>query len=309
MVVDCHMHAWKFPDHFRMDVFRHALRPHQRTWEIERLKKIWDNPIERYIAEMEGVIDKAIIIASAFGEIVGIEIPNDYVAELVKKYPDKFAGVCSVNPNREGAVKELERCVKELGMVGLKLSPPEQGFYADDENIAFPIYDKAQELNIPIIFHVGYIEFSKARLIHANVLLLDEVAINFPDLKIVICHMGYYNYQDAVALMAKHENVYSDISWLVGLAGLDRSAVPWNLPVVEYPYFHLLFPLLYHFTQTRGVSDKLLFGTDWPGSKPKRAVEVTEGINLVLKEHNLPHIPRVAIHNILHRNWRQVFKF
>lgn len=308
MIVDCHMHSFRFPDHFKMDVFRETLHPHQRTWSVERLKQIWDNPIEHYIAEMEGVIDKAIIIANAFGELTGIEIPNDYVAELVSKYPGKFAGICSVNPHREGAVEELERCVKELGMVGLKLSPPEQGFYANDEKTAFPIYEKAQELDIPITFHIGYIEFTKARLIFANVLQLDEVAINFPKLKIVIAHMGYYNYQDAVALMAKHENIYSDISWLAGLAGLDRRAIPWHLPVVEYPYFHLLFPLLYYFTATRGTSDKLLFGTDWPGSSPRRAVDSIEKLNPMLKEYGLPQIPRVAIHNILHRNWRQVFR-
>jgi len=306
MIVDCHMHAWRFPDHMVMDVFRHNLPPQLRDLSETQLKQSWDNPIENYIAEMEGAVDKALVTANCFPRTLGINIPNDYVAEIAGKYPDKFAGIGSVDPNAEGAVKEVERC-KKLGLVGLKLSPPEQAFPATDEKLAFPIYEKAQELGFPIAFHMGYVEFTRARLAYAKVLDLDEVALNFPKLKIVICHMGYYSYQDTVALMQKHENVYSDISWLVGLAGLDRKAIPWHLPAVEYPCFLLLLPLLYYFSGTRGSSDKLLFGTDWPGSTPRQAVQVIEGLNSMMKEYNLPPIP-VHIHNILHRNWRQVYK-
>ncbi len=308
MIVDCHAHSSRYPDHFIRDIFISSMPAEQRGRSDEWFKRAWDNPVENYLAQMEGAVDKAILIPTRCPDLRGMDVPNDYVAELVKKYPDKLAGMCSVIPTREGAVAELERAVKELGLIGLKLNPPDQGFDPTDEKIAFPIYEKAQELGIPVVFHAGHSEVRKAQLKFANVLLLDEVAINFPELKIVIAHMGYYHYQDTVALMTKHDNVFADISWLVSVAALDRRAIPWHLPVVEYPYFQLLFPILYYFTQTHGTSDKLIFGSDWPGASPRRAVEVIQNLNSMLKEYNLPQLPRIAIYNILHRNWRQVFK-
>jgi len=177
-----------------------------------------------------------------------------------------------------------------------------------DEKIAFPIYEKAVELDVPIEFHIGYTEFTRGRLKFAHVLDLDEVALAFPKLRILICHMGHYNYQDTVALMVKHENIFADVSWLVSLAALDRHSISSRHPVVECLYSQLFYPILYYFTQTRGASDKLLFGTDWPSTSPRRVVEIINGLNPMLKEHNLPLILWESIYNILERNWRKVFK-
>ncbi len=144
---------------------------------------------------------------------------------------------------------------------------------------------------------------------YANVLDVDDVAIKFPELKIVICHLGYYKYEDAVFLMQKHENVFADISWLVSIAGVERSTLPRYLPVVPFPYYHLLHPLLYYFSQTFGPTDKLLWGTDWSASPPKDAINILTNINEISRKYNLPEIPEASIHNILHENWKKVFKF
>jgi hypothetical protein len=61
----------------------------------------------------------------------------------------------------------------------------------------------------------------------------------------VICHLGYNRYEDAAFIIAKHPNVYADISWLPQLAGFDRSALSRYLPQVEYGYYHLVHPLLH----------------------------------------------------------------
>ena len=70
---------------------------------------------------------------------------------------------------------------------------------------------------------------------------VDDVAIQFPSLKIVICHLGYYRYEETCYLVAKHPNVYADISWLCGIAGLEKPTVGVvTSPQVDYPVFHLL---------------------------------------------------------------------
>lgn len=306
MIVDCMMHVWRYPEHFNRETFLLNEPPRRRSWDDERIKKHIDCPIESYLAEMEGVVDKAVLVGDRFRETFGVDVPNDYTAEIVKRYPDKFVGVGGVYPTEEGAAEEVERCVKELGLVGIKISPPYQLFHANDQR-CFPVYKKAQELGIPILIHAGFARPRLARLSYVNILALDDIAIEFPELKIVLVHLGHYKYEDAIHLMQKHDNIFADISWLTSVAGLDRRAIPWDLPVVDYPYFHWLYPLLYYFTQTFGLTDKLLFASDFPSCSPKKMVELLKNINPMLKELNLPQIPRTSIDSILNRNWRKVF--
>lgn len=309
MIVDCHVNTWRWDEHCNGEVIRLNELPRRRSWPDERLKKAWDNPIESYLSEMGDVVDKGIILPLQYGKTFGVHVPNDYVAELVKKYPDKLAAFCSVVPTEEGAVEELERGVTQLGLIGLKMSPTYQCFYPHDEKY-FPLYQKAQDLGVPVAFHTGFSQPRRARLIYGNLVFIDELAHNFPDLKIIIGHMGYYHYEDTISLVMKHDNVFADISWLPSLAGLDRHALRRELPVIQYPYLHFLYPLLYYFTQTFGMPNKLLFGSDWPTTSPKDYVELLEKrLNLMLTEMHLPEIPEQNIHDILHENWKQVFDF
>ncbi len=309
MIVDVHMHVWRYPEHFHMDVYLQNEPPRRRTWSDEKWKAALDNPIENYFPEMgEGGVDKAIIMGST-EKSLGIEVPNDYTAELVRKYPDKFVGTAAICAIEEGAVEEVERCVKELGLIGLsEVSGSYEGYALDDER-CFPVWEKAQELGIPIWFHAGFATPRIGRMKFMGAEHVDEVAINFPNLKIIICHMGYYRYEDYIMLMQKHENVFADISWLTNKAGLDRRAVSRYLPVVDYAYYyHWLHPLLYYFSQTWGATDKLLFGTDWPEVSPRRTIELLNNINETLRERHLPEIPAQSIHNILHENWKKVIQ-
>jgi len=299
------MHAWKWPQHFIRETYLHFQSPEVRKWDDRKLQRFMNFPIESYLQEMEGVVDKAIIVAVKFRKL-GFNIPNDYVAECVKKYPDKFAGICCVDPTEEDAVSELERCVTELGMIGLKLLPVYQHFYPHEERY-FPIYEKAQQLGIPVLFHTGYSYLRGTRLIFGDMRFIDEVAVNFPDLKIVIAHMGLTAYEDVVGVMEKNENVYADISDMAHWGGIDRRGIRRELPVTEFPYFRWLLPILYASSSVL-IADRIFFGTDWPMVSPRTGVEALRSINALLKEYNLPSIPRITIDNILTRNWRQVYK-
>jgi len=312
MILDVHIHAWRFPEDFDMPSFRsHTLPERQRDYPEERLKPGWGAPPENYLKEIEGLDIKGLIVGVYFGKTWGINVSNDWMAEVVKKYPEKFDFICDLDvEDVSAAVKELERCVKELGAVGLKLGPAYQNFKANDEKY-YPIYEKAQELDIAISFHSGHTYPTTARLKYAKVLDLDDIAIDFPKLRIVVCHMGSYSYEDTVALMGKHDNVFADISPLATFAGLDRKALNPLVPVVDYPYFHFLYPLMWSMTycRPRDTTSKLLFGSDWPMCSPRTYVELLkyENMKALLKEYNLPPIPRGTLDAILNRNWRQVY--
>ena len=113
MIVDCHVHSYRWPEHRDREQLLKTLPSRARDWPEERFVFLYDEPIEKYISnEMEGVIDKAILVGLKAPKTVGADVPNRYYADIVKKYPDKFGWCCNVIPTEEGAAEEVERCVK-----------------------------------------------------------------------------------------------------------------------------------------------------------------------------------------------------
>jgi predicted TIM-barrel fold metal-dependent hydrolase len=295
MIVDCHAHLWEYPDHFNKDrpIFSTGARMH--------------SPIEKLVSATQGIADRAIIMGLTSWNTLGITVSNDYLSENVGKHPGKFAWCCSVIPCDNGAAKEVERSIKELGAIGIgELGPAHGGYYANDRK-CYPVYEKAVELGVPIIIHAGFVFHDTARMAHGNILNIDDVAIDFPELKIVISHMGWPQYETTCFLMQKHKNVFADISTLSTLSCLDKEYIQPPLPIVDFPYFHLLYPLLYHFTSIKGDPDRLLFGSDWPISSPNKYVEILTNLNLLMQKYRLPEIPQASIYSLLHENWKKVF--
>ncbi|HEX75043.1 MAG TPA: amidohydrolase family protein [Dehalococcoidia bacterium] len=309
MIVDCHVHTWRYPEHFvKKDVMLRSQPARRKNWSDEQFKQMFDIPIENYLKAAEGVIDKAILVGFAAPDTAGVLVPNDYVREVANQHPDKLEWCCCVIPTEEGAVEEVERCVK-LGAIALgELAPVLGGYYANDKR-CYPVWERCQNLGVPVIIHAGLTQLTPARMKYADLNAIDDIAIDFPDLKLVICHMGYPQYETGSFLIQKHANVYGGIEWLASLSGLDRQALSKYNPQVDYAYyFHLIYPLIYHLSQTFGEPDKLIFGTDWTESSPRRSIEIFEHINDLTKKLNLPAIPDQIIHNLLHENWKKVFK-
>ncbi|MFC1982595.1 amidohydrolase family protein [Chloroflexota bacterium] len=309
MIVDCHMHIWRYPEHFNKEVMLANQPPRRRDWPEEKFKLMWDNPVERYLEVMDEVVDRAIILGLKSRETFGVDVPNEYLAEVVRRHSDKLSWCCCVIPIKPGAADEVEKCIKEWGAIGVGELGPSYGSYYTNDRKAYPVYELCQSLDVPIIIHAGPSQPRRLRMKYSDIIAIDDVAIDFPNLKIVICHMGYYKYEDACFLMQKHDNVFADISWLPNLSGLERSTLPRYLPVVTFPYLHYAYPLLYSLGQPFGGTDKILFGTDWTSSPPKEAIQVLTGVNEYLKKYELPLIPEDTIHNILHENWKKVFNF
>ena len=144
-----------------------------------------------------------------------IEKTNDYIAAIVKKYHPTFIGFAAVNPRFRGvkaAVRELERAVNELGLAGLKLYPCYDHYSPDDPELAFPIFEKAEELDVPVLVHQAGATAVDARLKYSNPILLDEVGREFRRLRVIMAHVGSPWMDECILLLMKHPNFYADIS-------------------------------------------------------------------------------------------------
>jgi uncharacterized protein len=182
-------------------------------------------------------------------------VGNDYVASIVQKYPEQFMGFASVDPWKgKLAIRELERSVKDLGLRGLKLHPTTQAFFPNDTRF-YPLWQKATELGIPVLFHSGQTGVGSGtpggggyKLKYAHPLLLDDVAADFPDLTIIMAHPAVPWQEEQLAVALHKGNVYIDLSG-------------WSPK-----YFR---PVLVQYISSL-LKEKALFGSDYPVLQPDR---------------------------------------
>jgi len=145
-------------------------------------------------------VDKAVIFPF-------VENPdNDYIAQTVKKFPDRVIGFACINPWLPGALDELRRSVKELGLKGLKLHPLLHGYAIDNHQLVDPVFKACQEMDIPIIAHGGESLFTMP---HA----FEEMARTFPKVKLIMAHAGFmYSTDQAIRAAKRNENLYLDMT-------------------------------------------------------------------------------------------------
>lgn len=190
-------------------------------------------------------IDRAVILAQ-MSPVTSGRCPNELVAELCRG-SDRLIPACTFNPFLTlRPEQELRRQVQHEGFRILKLYPTYQWFYPNDPMI-YPMYAVAQEVGIPVMFHTGSSVFPGSKLKYGNPLLWDEVAVDFPDLKLVLCHAGRPLWYDEAAYVARmQKNVYLDLS------GLPAKNLLKYLPDLER------------------LGGKCIFGSDWPGVRRVR---------------------------------------
>lgn len=188
----------------------------------------------------------------------GVHVPNEEVAEFVAADPARRIGFMAIDPTTESALREVERCHRELGLKGIKLYPVLAGFDPSDRALG-TFYGLAERLDLPILWHMGATPVPTGRLRLSHPLLLDDVAVEFPRLRMVIAHLGHPWQRDAAVVVRKNANVFADISglWFRPMQGLDALNV----------------------AQEWGITDKLLFGSDYPLWSPVEAVESLRKLN------------------------------
>jgi predicted TIM-barrel fold metal-dependent hydrolase len=258
VIVDVHVHAGAGPNHWNYDIWREALEPYGTPVEV-----LEQEPVDIVRKMQEAGVTKACLLALKAPAWRTV-IPNEYVAGIVAEHPDLFIGFASVDPNMGlEAADELERAYEDLGMRGVKLAPCYQMYHPLDP-VAFPVYDRAQELGMPILFHQAWTRIREAPMKWAHPMLLDDLALAFPELRIILAHVGLPWQVDALHLAAKHPNVYVDIS--------ARDA-----PSYGGGYSALAEELL--LARTLMILDKVLYGSDCPWTDPATYVEQIQSIN------------------------------
>ncbi|MBI5401619.1 amidohydrolase family protein [Candidatus Wolfebacteria bacterium] len=199
-------------------------------------------------------IDRALVFANEyktpdFGitteEIVASAINNP------RLYAIGTASPFSLNVERLGYLKGI---IKDRLVRGIKFYLGYEHFYASDERLN-PLYEILSEESLPAIFHTGYLFNSKTGLLkYAYPLTIDDLAVKFPDLKIIIAHMGNPWITDCAAVAFRHPNVYLDISGYF-------TELKKPFAKAEVAAFKLDITRLRDFF---GLGRKIIFATDWP---------------------------------------------
>jgi predicted TIM-barrel fold metal-dependent hydrolase len=209
----------------------------------------------------------------------GRGIPNDFIGEYVGRYPGRAVGFAAIDPTERDAAAELERCVTRLRLRGLKLSPVYHG-YDPWSPAVWRLYEMADAYRMPVMFHMGGAYDPEAALEWGSPLLLDRVARAFPSLRIIVAHLGQPMMEETVILLRKNEHVFADLS-----ARFHRR---WQL------YNGLRAAIEYR------VTDRLLFGSDFPVMTTHDAATAFRAINDWGDGVRLPPIPPELIDQILH---------
>jgi predicted TIM-barrel fold metal-dependent hydrolase len=207
-------------------------------------------PLATTLAAMDaGGVEIALL--AAWHAPNGPLITNDEVAAFVAAHPARFAGLAAVDLRRPMiAVRELRRCVKNLGFKGLRVVPWLWELPPNDRRY-YPLYAECVELGVPFCTQVGHTGPLRTSETGRPVPYLDDVALDFPELVIVGGHIGYPWTEEMIALTRKYPNVY-----------IDTSAYT----VKRYP------PELVRYLQSGGHK-KVLFGTNYPMIAPQKALE------------------------------------
>jgi len=290
----------------RLPAFR---EPTEEDWKP--LQYLWVPSTPEEIIRLHPNVDKIVILGIApqdytdytargtvdlagVTEVPGppnIEETNDYIAAVVKEFPDKFIGFAAVNPKFRGvkaAVKELDRAVTELGLSGLKLYPCYDHYSVDDRELAFPIFEKAEDLGIPVLAYQAAATAVDVQLKYAQPFLLDEVGREFR--KLITAHMCAPWVDESLLLLMKHPNFYSDMSYFP--MALDREEL-----------YRILLKCM-----TWGVPlSKLFWATDYLGFElPVVLLEKMQTVNEESERLGKPKIPEEAIVGIVGGNFAKM---
>jgi uncharacterized protein len=233
---------------------------------------------ERHANAMAGV--ETAIVFGINSIAMKMSTPNDCIADYVRSQNGKMIGFMSIDPHQPDALDELDRSAKKLGLRGIKMSPVYQNYHPCDE-IARRIHSRAEQLGLPILTHAAFHSISTTPMEWANPLLYDNVAREFPNLKIILAHIGLPWFADTMVMVRKHKNVFADVS----------------------PAFHRawLYQALAMF-QEFGVMHKLLFGSDFPVATPEQVCQNLRNVNQFVEGTAMPKIEPGLIEELIQRD-------
>lgn len=287
MIIDVHSHTPQF---------RSAVPPERRrtnpNWRPDRAVEsvyCWSDYLEA-----QQPADKSIVFGIAWspgeptGGVNGPGEPgdvasgvNDSTAAFVRAHPDRLIGFMSVHPHDPACLAEFERGRTDLGLKGVKLGANYQ-IFDPLESRALAVYREAERHGLPILFHIGTSPVRMAPIRYAHPLVVDEIAMRYPDLKIIMAHMGHPWTVDTAVVVRKHPNVYADLSGLFYR--------PWTFyeAMLKGSEWNML--------------GKLLFASDYPITTPAETIAALRTVNAIVEGTAMPRVPEDEIEKIIHRD-------
>ena len=272
MIVDIHTHYFDPVRHFgpslHADLARCGVDP-----------VAWGAVGERHLETT-----RAAEVAVVFGlqaQATGWNIPNDAVAAHVARAPDRLLFFAAVDPAQADCLDELERCHRDLGAVGVKLAPLYQGVHPCDPRCQ-EVYRYCVRHGLPVLFHAGTSFVGHTLLDHSRPVHFDAVAVAFPELRMVLAHLGHPWEGETIAVIRRHPHVYADLSALYYR--------PWQ--------FYNSMRLLVEYR----ANHKVLFGSDFPFTTTSCSLDGVRNVNAVLAQSGLAPIPSEILEEIIGRD-------
>lgn len=241
-------------------------QPTRRFLELPIFASLWrwtgaetvpEVPLAAMLEAMDGTGVRLGLVSAWHGP-TGALIGNDEVASFVREHPQRLRGVASVDLHRPmEAVRELRRCVRDLGFVGLRIVPWLWGLPPDDRRY-YPLYAECIELDVPFCTQVGHTGPLMTSETGRPIPYLENVALEFPELRIVAGHIGAPWTGEIISLATRFRNVWVDTS----------------------AYKVKRFPAEFaDFVRSRG-KHRVLFGSNYPMLTPGQCLEELESLGL-----------------------------
>ena len=272
MIVDLHTHLWQSPDQLGEQISAQLRERFAEHYEL------LDASPQAHEAAMEPV-DVAIVLGYR-SRYLGADLPNQMLIDYVAGRPDRLIGFAGVDPTEVGALRGVEQ-IPATGLSGITVSPAAQDFHPVDTR-AMAIYEACESLGLPVLLHQGTHHTRDSKMEYARPYLFDEVARTFPRLKLVIAHCGHPWIEETLTLIGKHANVFADVSNVISR--------PWQLYNVMLQAHQL------------EVTERLLFGSDFPYMMPGEAIETIYSLNRFVHGTALPSVPREKLRAIIERD-------
>lgn len=240
IVIDAHVHAGEYLTHFSASFAEQmmagtGLGPEDLT-----------SPVADLIRDMDEVgVAAAFLLAFDVARVEGFKVPNEFVAALCRRHPGRFVGFASVDAGNPTAAREFDHAVTDLGLRGLKTAPCYVGLSPADKRW-YDTYAVARAHDLPVLLHTGFTPAKRADPRFFSPVLVEPVARDFPTVRLILAHLGTPWTTACIDLLARHENLYADLS-IFG----------WYQPI------EVVAAALAH-ARRRGVLDRLLWATDRP---------------------------------------------
>jgi predicted TIM-barrel fold metal-dependent hydrolase len=272
MIIDVHTRVWD-----SVSQWGEAVTAQLRRWRTAPWHHLDANP-EQHDHAMAPV--GAAVIHGFESAKLGASIDGESVARYVARAPERLIGFVGIDPTAGStgdAVKKLQDA-RDMGLQGVTVSPAAAGFHPTDTR-AMMLYEAALDAGLPVMFDSTALLAQSSSLEFAQPVLLDEVAREFPDLKLVLGSLGDPWVDQGVAMLAKHPSVYADLSGLIHR--------PWQL----------LSALLT--ARQHGVTSQLLLGSNFPFGQPERAIVALYSVNGLTHGTQLPSVPREQVRSVV----------